>query len=137
MKNKIEIKTKEYIEQEVKQCKKYKNNITDEIGTGKKKRYTSLTQKKAKIWFRMRAGIIDPSPRKPYHPTCKWKCKLCAANDQGTEHYVKHCPGTAEIFNGRNRSDVYQFIQKLDGNDDYLFQTTIILEKIYNLINKD
>ena len=136
VKKKITLEAKTYIIKEMDAAEKYKNNAGDEVVIGKKKRYTNLTQKKAKIWFRMRAGIIDPSPRKPYHPTCKWKCKLCPAMDQGTEHYIRYCPGTAEIFDGCNRGDVYQFIQDIDGNDDYLYKVTNILEKIYNLINK-
>ena len=129
------MKTKEYIEKELEVGDKYKRNVEDDIMVGKRKRYTNLTQKKAKVWFRMRSGIIDPSPRKPYHPSCKWKCKFCPAMDQGTEHYVKYCPGTANTFNDYNRDDVYRFIQKLDGNDEYLHQVTNIIVKIYNLIN--
>ena len=134
IKKKIICKTKEYIENELELNKRYKHNMKDDIIVGQKKRYTNLTQKKAKIWFRMRADIVDPAPRTPYHPINKWRCKLCPEKDQSTEHYIRHCPGTTEAFNGQNRNDVYQFIQKLDGNDEYLYQTTLILEKIYNLI---
>ena len=135
IKKKILCKAKEYVEEEMKSNKRYKQNATDEVIIGKKKRYTNLSQKKAKIWFRMRADIIDPSPRTPYHPTNKWKCKFCPAKDQGTEHYVRFCPATAHTFEGFNRGDLYQSIQKLDGNDEYLYQATRIIEKIYNMIN--
>ena len=135
VKKKIVEKTRGYLEDEMKQCNKYASNVEDQIAVGGKKRYTNLTQKKAKVWFRMRAGIADPSPRRPYHPISKWKCKLCPTMDQSTEHYIKFCPGTAQAFNGRNRTDVYRFIQKMDGNDEYLHQVTIILEKIYKQIN--
>ena len=74
----------------------YRNNVKDEIEIGKKKKYMGLSQKKAKIWFRMRADIIDPAPRQPYHPLSKWKCKFCDENDQSTEHYVKNCKGIQE-----------------------------------------
>ena len=85
---------------EIRKLKGYRNNVKDEIEIGKKKKYMRLSQKKAKIWFRMQTDIIDPAPRQPYHPLSKWKCKLCDENVQSTEHYVKKCKGIQDIFQG-------------------------------------
>ena len=80
-KNHVKSKIKDIVEEEtiieIAKLKGYNNNVIDEIEIGKRKRYTSLSQKKAKVWFRMRAGIIDPAPRQPYNPISKWKCKFC------------------------------------------------------------
>ena len=131
---KIYIKTKQYLETEFDETKRYQSNVTDEIKVGTRKRYTNLTQKKAKIWFKCRADIIDPAPRAPYNPISKWKCKFCDARKQGTQHYVRECPGTAHVFEGFNRDNVYQLIQNLDGTEENLHQTTYVLEKMYNLV---
>jgi hypothetical protein len=87
--DKVMIVAKDEIEKELEVLKGYKKNIKDEVVIGKKKRYISLNQKKAKVWFRMRANIIDPAPRQPYNPNSIWKCKFCDTEDQDTEHYIK------------------------------------------------
>ena len=74
IKKKIRIEAQKLLETEIEGLKGYRENIKDEIIVGKKKRYVSLTQKKAKVWFRMRANIIDPAPRRPYNPSSIWKC---------------------------------------------------------------
>ncbi len=137
VKRKIKIKAQEYIEKEMEENKRYDHNMKNGLVLGKRKRYINLTQKKAKIWFRMRADIIDPAPRQPYSPLGKWKCKFCPAREQGTEHYVKNCPGTAQCFEGYNRGDIYNFVQRIDGNDQYFYQATKILENVYKLINEE
>ena len=137
VKGKILIVAKEDCEAELAGLKGYSNNVKDEIVVGKKKRYVSLSQKKAKVWFRMRANIIDPAPRQPYHPKSKWKCKFCNAEDQSTEHYVKNCDGIEkEVFNGINRDTMYSAIQTLDCDEMTFLQTTYSIQKIYDLINK-
>ena len=124
------------IKTEISKLKGYNSNLKDEIHIGKKKKYTVLNQKKAKVWFRMRAGIIDPTPRQPYHPD-KWKCKFCSANDQSTEHYIKYCNGIGgDIFNGVSRNTVYTVIQTLDCEEETYNLVTSIILKIYHLINK-
>ena len=137
IKEKIKEKTKHLLETEIEELKRYKKNVKDEIEPGKKKRYTKLTQKKAKIWFRMRADIIDPTPRQPYNPTSIWKCKFCDEKDQSTEHYVKSCTAIKEeVFDGMNRELIYNTIQTLEGNDARFSHVTQILIKLYNLIIK-
>ena len=131
IKEKIRNKAKDYIETEINNTSRYKNNIKDEIVVGKRKRYAVLSQKKAKVWFRLRTDLIDPTPREPYHPESKWKCKFCSAREQGTEHYVRFCPGTAKILEEWDRDALFQFIQKLDGPDNYFYGATIVLEKLY------
>ena len=84
----------------------------------------------------MRADIIDPAPRQPYHPTSKWKCKFCDENDQSTEHYIRKCKKIEDIFQGLNRYTVYSIIQTLDCDEPTFHQVTIIIQKIQNLINK-
>ena len=133
---KIVAVVKEETAQEIQMLKGYKKNIADKIEIGKKKRYISLNQKKAKVWFRMRADIIDPAPRQPYHPTSKWKCKFCDENDQSTEHYIRKCKKIEDIFQGLNRYTVYSIIQTLDCDEPTFHQITIIIQKIQNLINK-
>ena len=127
----------EQVKIEIEKLKGYNDNVTDEIVIGKKKRYITMSQKKAKIWFRMRAGIIDPAPRQPYHPKSKWKCKFCDANEQTTEHYVRYCDGIDDdVFQGLNRNCVYSTIQTLECDEVTLHQITSIIQKIYYLINK-
>ena len=136
VKSKILAVVKEETAQEIEMLKGYKKNITEKIEIGKKKRYISLNQKKAKVWFRMRADIIDPAPRQPYHPTSKWKCKFCDENDQSTEHYIRKCKKIEDIFQGLNRCTVYSIIQTLECDEPTFHQVTIIIQKIQNLINK-
>ena len=57
------MKAKEEAELELENLKGYNDNISDEIVIEKKKRYVTLNQKKTRIWFRMRADIIDAAPR--------------------------------------------------------------------------
>ena len=125
---------KEEVDYEIKNLVGYNTNIDDEIVIGKKKRYITLNQKKAKIWFRMRAGIIDPTPRQPYHPNSKWKCKFCSANDQSTEHYIMYCDGIGDIFNGIKRTTVFTVIRTLDCDEKTFDLVTNIIQKIYYLI---
>ena len=136
VREKVFIVAKEEAEIEISKLKGYNDNVKDEIVIGKKKRYTTLSQKKAKIWFRMRANIIDPEPRQPYHPNCKWKCKFCNANDQSTEHYVRSCSGIdKDSFQGLDRDTIYSVIQTLDCDEQTFCQVTYIIQKIYYLIN--
>ena len=137
VKGKIVVIAKQEIELEVEKLKGYNDNISDEIVAGQKKRYVALSQKKAKIWFRMRANIIDPAPRQPYHPNSKWKCKFCQKNDQSTKHYIQDCREIeADVFQGLNRETLYSIIQTLDCEEPIFQRVTFILEKIYYLINK-
>ena len=55
-------KMKEITTEEIKSLKRYKNNIKDEVKPETAKRYMCLSQKKAKIWCRMRLDLIDPHP---------------------------------------------------------------------------
>ena len=123
---------------EVDNLKGYKKNLKDEIEVGKKKRYVSLSQKKAKVWFRMRADIIDPAPRQPYNPQSIWKCKFCEEEQQDTEHYVRLCKGIeTEIFDGMNRNLIYSVIQTLQCDESMFIRITYVLMRIYNMINRD
>ena len=79
VKDKIQDQAKHLLDTELKELKGYRENTKDELIVGKKKRYVDLSQKKAKVWFRMRANIIDPAPRQPYNPNSIWKCKFCEA----------------------------------------------------------
>ena len=124
------------LETEIEELKGYKNNIKDEIMVGKKKRYVSLTQKKAKIWFRMRADIIDPAPREPYSSVSIWKCKFCNERDQSTEHYVRKCALIeTDLFERLDRESIFKIIQTLECNDQTFYQVTGILTRVYELIN--
>ena len=112
VKAKVLVEAKEYMESEIDVLKGYRNNAKDEISIGKKKRYITLTQKKAKVWFRMRANIIDPTPRAPYSSTI-WKCKLCHEKEQSTEHYILKCTAIEEeIFQSFDRSYIFRIIQQ-------------------------
>ena len=136
VKGKVLNMTKYYLETEIKELKGYNNNIKDEIMVGKKKRYTSLTQKKAKIWFRMRADIIDPAPREPYSSVSIWKCKFCNEREQSTRHYVQKCESIErDVFDGMNRESIFEIIQTLECDDQTFYQITGILTRIYQLIN--
>ena len=135
IKKKIEEATKMLLQTEIKELKGYRKNITDDMVPGKKKRYVKLTQKKAKIWFRMRADIIDPAPRQPHNPVSIWNCKLCSTPEQSTEHYVKTCPGIKEeVFDGIDRGHVYSIIQSLECTEEVFYQITQILIRIYHLV---
>ena len=137
VKEKVLVLVEEKVKVEVEKLKGYNDNIKDEIVIGKKKRYITMNQKKAKIWFRMRADIIDPAPRQPYHPKSKWKCKFCDANEQSTEHYVKHCNGIEDdAFQGLSRDTVYSIIQTLECDEQTFHLVTSTIQKIYYLINK-
>ena len=136
VKEKVVKVTKIYLETEIKELKGYQNNIKDEIVVGKKKRYISLTQRKAKIWFRMRANIIDPAPREPYSPISKWKCKFCDERDQSTEHYVLKCTLIEQdVFEDMDRESIFQIIQTLDCDEQTFYHVTGILSRVYELIN--
>ena len=137
VKEKVLVLVEEKVKVEVEKLNGYKDNIKDEIVVGKKKRYVTMNQKKAKVWFRMRADIIDPAPRQPYHPKSKWKCKFCDVNEQSTEHYVKHCNGIeGDAFQGLSRDTVYTIIQTLECDEQTFHLVTAIIQKIYYLINK-
>ena len=137
VKERIKIEAQKSLETEIEELKGYRNNVNDEIIIGKAKRYTKLTQKKAKIWFRMRANIIDPAPRRPFKPNCIWKCKFCETEEQSTEHYIKSCVGVDnEIFGGKNREDLFRIIQTLDCTENEFNHTTQILTNLYHLIVK-
>ena len=135
VKEKIFCEAQNFLETEIKELKGYWSNVKDEIILGKQKRYIKLTQKKAKIWFRMRANIIDPAPRRPYSPNSIWKCKFCESEEQSTEHYVKSCKGIDEkVFGGLDREDVYRKIQTLECHEEEFAHITQVLTKLYNLI---
>jgi hypothetical protein len=137
VKKKLLIEAKNQLETEIEDLKGYRKNVEDVIEIGKGKIYTKLTQKKAKIWFRMRANIIDPAPRRPYRPNSIWKCKFCNADNQSTEHYVKTCDGIdMTVFDGKSREDVYKIIQTLDCSENDFVHTTQILTKLYQQIVK-
>ena len=124
--------SKHYLETEIKELKGYHNNVEDDIVVGKKKRYVSLSQKKAQIWFRMRANIIDPAPREPYSSVSIWKCKWCNERDQSTEHYVQKCTAIKEeIFENLDRGSIFKTIQTLECDDQTFIRITGILTKIY------
>ena len=136
VKGKVLVKAKQYLQTEIEELKGYRNNIQDEISIGKKKRYVALTQKKAKVWFRMRANLIDPTPREPYGSTI-WKCKFCHEREQSTEHYVLRCTSIKEeIFLNYDREYIFQIIQTLDCDDQTFFDITCILTKLYQLITE-
>ena len=136
VKGKVLVKAKQYLQTEIEELKGYRNNIQDEISIGKKKRYVALTQKKAKVWFRMRANLIDPTPREPYSSTI-WKCKFCHEREQSTEHYVLRCTSIKEeIFLNYDREYIFQIIQTLDCDDQTFFDITCILTKLYQLITE-
>ena len=136
-KEKVLQMSKHYLEAEIKELKGYSNNVDDDIIVGKKKRYVSLNQKKAQVWFRMRANIIDPAPREPYSSVSIWKCKWCDERDQSTEHYVRKCNAIKEeTFENLDRGSIFRSIQTLEGDDQTFVQITGILTKLYRLINK-
>ena len=136
VKGKVLVKAQQYLQTEIEELKGYRNNIQDEISIGKKKRYVALTQKKAKVWFRMRANLIDPTPREPYSSTI-WKCKFCHEREQSTEHYVLRCTSIKEeIFLNYDREYIFQIIQTLDCDDQTFFDITCILTKLYQLITE-
>ena len=132
--SKVLAKVKNTIEEEIGMLKRYKYNIRDDITPGKSKRYMCYSQKKAKIWCRMRLDLADPSPRNPYHPSNIWKCKFCEANDQSTEHYVVNCVEITNIFNGLDRKMLFETIRTLEGSDEEFLQATNILVKLYEIL---
>ena len=137
VKDKISAMTKEIFTTELEELKGYKRNVKDEVVIGKKKWYVSLCQRKAKVWFRMRADIIDPTPRQPYNPVSVWRCKFCNVNDQSTEHYVKDCEGIEkDIFQGMNRENIFEVIQTMNCGKAIPFDITKILLKLYETIRK-
>ena len=134
VKKKALMKAEQYLKEEIEELKGYRNNVADDISIGKKKRYISLSQKKAKVWFRMRANIIDPAPREPYSPII-WKCKFCQEKDQSTEHYVLRCTAVKEeIFQNIDRENIFRIIQTLDCDDHTFHHVTYILTKLYQLV---
>ena len=134
VKKKTLMKAEQYLKDEIEELKGYRTNVDDDISIGKKKRYISLSQKKAKVWFRMRANIIDPTPREPYSPTI-WKCKFCQEKDQSTEHYVLRCTAVnKEIFQNYDREFIFRIIQTLDCDEHIFHHVTYILTKLYQLI---
>ena len=136
VKEKIKDQAKNLLDTELKELKGYRENTKDEVIVGKEKRYIDLTQKKAKVWFRMRANIIDPAPRQPYNPNSIWKCKFCEAEEQSTKHYVMMCEGIEQdIFREIDRETVFNIIQTLECPEPIFNQVTQILIKIYFLIN--
>ena len=137
VKEKVLAVAKEYMEKEIATLKGYKTYVEDNIVVGKKKRYVFLTQKKAKIWFRMRTNIIDPAPRQPYSSVSIWKCKFCDQFDQSTEHYITKCEFIKkELFQSLDRGFVFRIIQTLECDEKTFLQITSILMKIYHLINE-
>ena len=116
--------------------KRYTNNVKDEISPGKKKCYSKLTQRKAKVWMRARLDLLDPTPRRPYRPNNIWNCKFCDCKEQTTEHYVVHCEGTEETFHGTERKEVSKAIQTLEMNNNELTEITEKLEKLYEALQK-
>ena len=129
-------KMKEITTQEINNLKRYKNNIKDEIKPETEKKYMCLSQKKAKIWCRMRLDLIDPTPRSPYHPNNIWKCRFCEVGQQSTEHYVVHCKEIKVKWENIDRARVYEVIQTLEGNTEEMKQITYTLEQIYKEVTK-
>ena len=128
--SKVLSKAQQYLETKIDALEGYKSIIRDETMIGKKKRYISLSQKRAKIWFRMRANIIDPTPRQPYSSII-WKCKFCGEREQSTEHYVVKCTALkAEIFQHSDRSYIFTIIQTLESDEKTFLRITSILTKL-------
>ena len=90
IKQRISEMVRQELEVEIDLTKRYKENIADEIVPGKPKRYMNHNTKTAEAFFRARADILDPTPRKPYHPESIWKCKFCNEKTQGTYHEYPH-----------------------------------------------
>ena len=112
--------------------RRYSNNATDETVPGKMKHYMKFTQRKAKVWMRARLDLLDPAPRRPYRIDNIWECKFCDANEQSTEHYIVHCQGVNDIFNGIDRKLFFERIQTLEMNNEQVTETTKNLTKLYN-----
>ena len=130
-------KMKEITMEEINSLKRYKNNIKDEIKPEIAKKYMCLSQKKAKIWCRMRLDLIDPTPRSPYHPKNIWKCRFCEEGQQSTEHYVVHCKGIKINWENIDRGKIYEVIQTLEGNSEELKVISYTLEQIYKELTKE
>ena len=129
-------KVKEIMINEIDSLKRYKHNVKDEVTPRKRKKYMFFSQKQAKIWCKMRMDIADPEPRMPYNRENIWRCKFCNEQDQSTEHYVINCMEINDVWNGKERREIFKVIQTLDAEDDEIKQITTILLKVYNEIQK-
>ena len=129
-------KVKEIMIKEIDSLKRYKQNIKDDITPGVRKKYMLFSQKQAKIWCRMRMDIADPEPRMPYNRESIWKCKFCNEQVQSTEHYLVDCIQINDVWNGRDRREIYNIIQTLEAEEDELKQITTILLKVNNELQK-
>ena len=92
-KGKNEKKIKIQSEEEIKESERYGDIAIDEVTPEEPKKYMELSRKVASAIFRGRAGVLDPTPRKPYWDRV-WRCKFSMEKEQSTRHYILHCPGT-------------------------------------------
>ena len=95
-----------------------------------------LSRKVASAIFRARAGVLDPTPRKPYWDRV-WRCKFCMGKEQSTRHYIFHCPGTDNIFEDKKeREETFRILQTLEGNKKEIKEMGRKLQKLYNKISE-
>ena len=135
VKKQINKKAKEELEAERNKIKRYQLNSTDEIKINEQKDYLQLPTKLVRAFFRGRAGVLDPQPTKPYWRKV-WRCKLCKARDQSTNHYVNFCTGTKHLFHNReDRLDVWSTIRNIQP-EEKLVRTGTILHNIRKLIQR-
>ena len=103
-----------FLIEEKERTRKYRENAIDEIKVKVSKGYLHLPTKIVEALFRGRTGLLDPEPTKPYWKNI-WKCKLCRARDQSTNHYVRTCEGTRQFFQTEiEREEVWNVLRTLE-----------------------
>ena len=96
-----------------------------------------LSSKKAEAFCRARGNCLDPTPRNPYHPITRWKCKLCEKREQSTKHYVVECKGLDEILKNKDRNWIYEKIKTLEVDEEQIEEIGRALAKIYIKLNEN
>ena len=136
IKGKMEKKIKIQFEKEIKESERYGDIAIDEVTPGEPKKYMELSRKVASAIFRGRAGVLDPTPRKPYWDRV-WRCKFCMEKERSTRHYILHCPGTDNIFKDKKeREEIFRILQTLEGNKNEIKEMGRKLKKLYNKISE-
>ena len=135
IKQRINEMVRQEIEVEIDATKRYKENIADVVVPGKPKKYMNLSTKTAEVFFRARADLLDPTPRKPYHPDSIWKCKFCDEKTQATHHYITQCEGVSRAIGDRNRT--WTVIKTLDADENEMRSVGNVLRKLFNRLNTD
>ena len=75
-----------------------------------------LSRKVASAIFRGRAGVLNPTQRKPYWDRV-WRCKFCMEKEHSTRHYILH-PGTDNIFKDKmEREETFRILKTLEGKE--------------------